>query len=341
MTRVSRAGGAALLATLLCGAATCAAAAAKHASAPASTPPGSTSPSVGQKAEIVPVQHGIYMIYAGAGGNVTIQVGNQGVVVVDAAVAEVSDKVLAAIRSITDKPIRYLMDTSADPDHVGGNENISKAGITYGGGYTQDAHYSFIYAHENVQNAMSAPTGQKSVAPSAAWPTDTYFQDSMELYFNGEPIIMLYAPNAHSDGDSMVFFRSSDVIATGDVYITTGYPVIDVAHGGSINGIIAALNRIIDITVPKENQEDGTLVIPGHGRVSDEYDVVVYRDMVTIIRDRVLDMMKKGRTLEQIEAAKPSSDYDGRFGSVSGPWTTNQFIEAVYRTLKSPPPAPK
>jgi len=323
-----------LLATVLWGGGA-AAAATKHSSAPASTAP------VEQKAEIVPVQHGIYMIYAGEGSNVTIQVGGQGVVVVDAAVAAVSDKILAAIRSVTDKPIRYLMDTSADADHVGGNENISKAGITYGGGYTQDAHYSFIYAHENVQNAMSAPTGQKSVAPSAAWPTDTYFQDSMELYFNGEPIIMLYAPNAHSDGDSMVFFRSSDVIATGDVYITTGYPVIDLAHGGSINGIIAALNRIIDITIPKENQEDGTLVIPGHGRVSDEYDVVVYRDMVTIIRDRVQDMIKKGMTLEQIEAAKPSSDYDGRFGSVSGPWTTNQFIEAVYRTLQSPPQAPK
>jgi glyoxylase-like metal-dependent hydrolase (beta-lactamase superfamily II) len=334
MSRVFYGSRAALLAAVLCGAGA-AAAAAKHSSAPALTKP------VEQKAEIVPVQHGIYMIYAGEGSNVTIQVGDQGVVVVDAAVAGVSEKILAAIRSITDKPIRYLMDTSADADHVGGNENISKAGITYGGGYTQDAHYSFIYAHENVQNAMSAPTGQKSVAPSAAWPTDTYFQDSMELYFNGEPIIMLYAPNAHSDGDSMVFFRSSDVIATGDVYITTGYPVIDIAHGGSINGIIAALNRIIDITIPKENQEGGTLVIPGHGRVSDEYDVVVYRDMVTIIRDRVQDMMKKGMTLEQTEAAKPSSDYDGRFGSVSGSWTTNQFIEAVYRTLQSPPQAPK
>jgi glyoxylase-like metal-dependent hydrolase (beta-lactamase superfamily II) len=312
-----------------------AAAAVKHAAAPELTTPAE------QKAEIVPVQHGIYMIYAGEGSNVTIQVGSQGVVVVDAAVARVSDKILAAIRSITDKPIRYLIDTNADSDHVGGNENISKAGIIYGGGYTQDAHYSFIYAHENVQNAMSAPTGQKSTTPSAAWPTDTYFQDSMEIYFNGEPIIMLYAPNAHTDGDSMVFFRGSDVIASGDVYITTGYPVIDVAHGGSINGIIAALNRIIDITIPKENQEDGTLVIPGHGRVSDEYDVVVYRDMVTIIRDRVQDMMKKGMTLEQIKAAKPSSDYDGRFGADRGPWTTNQFIEAVYQTLKSPPQAPK
>lgn len=292
-------------------------------------------------AEIVHVQRGIYMINAGAGSNVTIQVGDQGVVVVDAAVASVSDKVLAAIRSITSKPIRYLMDTNADPDHVGGNENISAAGLTYGGGYTQDAHYSFIYAQENVLNAMSAPTGKASAAPSAAWPTDTYFTDSMELYFNGEPIIMLYQPNAHTNGDSIVFFRGSDVIAAGDVYITTGYPVIDLAHGGSINGIIDALNRIIKITIPKENQEDGTLVVPGHGRVSDEYDVVTYRDMVTIIRDRIRDMIKKGMSLEAVKAAKPSFDYDGRYGSTSGAWTTDNFIDAVYRSLKSPPQASK
>jgi cyclase len=288
-------------------------------------------------AEIVHVQRGIYMIYAGTGSNVTIQVGDQGVVVVDAAVASVSDQVLAAIRSITNKPIRYLLDTNADPDHVGGNEKISAAGITYGGGYTQDAHYSFIYAHENVLNAMSAPTGQVAAAASAAWPTDTYFQDSMELYFNGEPIVMLYQPNAHTNGDSIVFFRGSDVIAAGDVYITTGYPVIDLAHGGSINGIIDALNRIIKITIPKENQEDGTLVVPGHGRVSDEYDVVTYRDMVTIIRDRVQDMIKKGMSLDAIKAARPSFDYDGRYGSTSGTWTTDDFIAAVYRSLQSPP----
>jgi glyoxylase-like metal-dependent hydrolase (beta-lactamase superfamily II) len=295
----------------------------------------------GTPAEIVHVQRGIYMINAGAASNVTIQVGAQGVLIVDAATAAVSGEILAAIRSITDKPIRYLFDTSADPDHVGGNEQISKAGITYGGGYTQDAHYSFIYAHENVLNAMSAPTGQKSAAPSAAWPTDTYFLDSMELYFNDEPVIMLYQPNAHSDGDSIVFFRGSDVIAAGDVYLTTGYPVIDIAHGGSIDGIIAALNRIIDIAIPKENEEDGTLVVPGHGRVSDEYDVVVYRDMVTIIRDRVKDMIKRGMSLEAIQAAKPSSDYDGRYGATSGAWTTANFIEAVYRTLLSPPAPPK
>lgn len=303
------------------------------------------TPAADDKAEIVHVQRGIYMIYAGAGSNVTIQVGAQGVVVVDASVAAVSDKILAAIRSITDRPIRYLLDTNADADHVGGNEQISRAGITYGGGYTSDEHFSFIFAHENVLNAMSAPTGQKAATASTAWPTDTYFQDSMELNFNDEPIEMIYAPNAHTDGDSLVFFRGSDVIATGDVYLTTGYPVIDLAHGGSIDGIIAALNRIIDITIPKENQEDGTLVVPGHGRVSDEYDVVVYRDMVTVIRDRIRNMIGKGMTLEAIKAAKPSFDYDGRYGTsegaANGASTTEKFIEAVYKSLQAPPQASK
>jgi glyoxylase-like metal-dependent hydrolase (beta-lactamase superfamily II) len=293
------------------------------------------------KAEIVPVQHGVYLIYAGEGSNVVVQTGEQGVVVVDTAVASVSDKILAALRTITDKPVRYVLDTSADADVVGGNEAISRAGVTFGGGYTSDEHFSFIFAHENVLNAMSAPTGKKAATPSTAWPTDTYFQDSMELYFNDEPIQMLYEPNAHSDGDSIVFFRRSDVIATGDVFSTVSYPVIDLEHGGSVNGVIAALNRIIDITIPKRNQEDGTLVVPGHGRVCDEYDVVTYRDMVTIIRDRVADMMKKGMTLDAIKAAKPSFDYDGRYGSTTGTWTTDQFIEAVYTSLKSPPPPPE
>jgi glyoxylase-like metal-dependent hydrolase (beta-lactamase superfamily II) len=156
---------------------------------------------------------------------------------------------------------------------------------------------------------------------------------------------MIYAPNAHSDGDSIVFFRRSDVIAAGDVYLTTGYPVIDLEHGGSIDGIIAALNRIIDITIPKENQEDGTLVVPGHGRVSDEYDVVVYRDMVTVIRDRIRNMISKGMTLEAIKAARPSFDYDGRYGTAegaaNGAATTEKFIEAVYKSLQAPPQASK
>jgi glyoxylase-like metal-dependent hydrolase (beta-lactamase superfamily II) len=285
----------------------------------------------------VHVKGGIYMLAGGGGANVTVQVGDDGIVIVDASVPAMSEKLYAAIRRLSDKPIRYLIDTSADADHVGGNEALSRKGVQFGGGYTKDQNFALIFSHENVLNAMSAPTGKRAAASADAWPTDTYFIDSMELYFNGEAIQMLYAPAAHSDGDSIVFFRGSDVVVAGDVFLTTTYPVIELGHGGSINGIIDALNRIVDITIPKENQEDGTLVVPGHGRVGDEYDVVVYRDMVTVIRDRVQNMIGKGMTLEQVKAAKPTSDYDGRYGATSGNWTTDKFIEAVYQTLKSPP----
>jgi cyclase len=299
------------------------------------------SAAVDSKVEIVHVQRGIYMLYAGAGSNVTVQVGEQGVLVVDAAVASVSDKILAAIRSLSDKPIRYLFDTNADIDHVGGNPKISAAGILYGGGYTHDQQHSFIWAHENVLNAVSAPTGQTGLLPSASWPTASYFVGKMELNFNDEAIEMLHMANAHSDGDSIVFFRGSDVIVAGDVYITTGYPVIELERGGSIDGIIAALNRIIDITIPLRNQEDGTLVVPGHGRVSDEYDVVVYRDMLTIIRDRIVALMGKGMSLDAIKAARPSSDYDARYGATEGTWTTDKFIEAICKSLPAQPPLAK
>jgi glyoxylase-like metal-dependent hydrolase (beta-lactamase superfamily II) len=140
-------------------------------------------------------------------------------------------------------------------------------------------------------------------------------------------------PAAHTDGDSVVYFRHSDILATGDVFTTTGYPMIDLQRGGSINGVVDALNRILDIAFPDFRLEGGTLVIPGHGRICDSADVAYYRDMVTIVRDRVQDMVKKGLTLEQVKAARPTSDYDPRYGSSSGPWTTDQFIEAVYNSL--------
>ena len=283
---------------------------------------------------VLPVQGNVYML-VGAGGNITLQVGNEGVLLVDTSYEEMSDKVVSAVRTLSDKPIRYILNTNADPDHVGGNAPIAKLGMQIAGGNMGVGVNTgaAILAHENVLNRMSAPTGQHSPTASAAWPTDTYFTKRKELFFNGEPIEIISQPSAHTDGDSLVFFRHSDVISAGDLFVTTTYPVVDLPRGGNIQGVIDALNRILDIAIPKEKQEGGTYVIPGHGRLCDEADVLEYRDMVTIIRDRVQDLVKKGMTLDQVKAARPTLDYDGRYGAKTGPWTTDLFIEAVYRSL--------
>jgi len=155
-----------------------------------------------------------------------------------------------------------------------------------------------------------------------------------EFFFNGEPVFMYHVPAAHTDGDSIVFFRRSDVIATGDVYRTDSYPVVDLEKGGTVQGVIDALNLVLDLAVPAHHEEGGTFIVPGHGRISDEFDVLEYRDMVTIIRDRIQAMISKGMTLDQVKAARPTRDYDPRYGAATGAWTTDKFIEAVYRSLK-------
>jgi glyoxylase-like metal-dependent hydrolase (beta-lactamase superfamily II) len=282
----------------------------------------------------MPVQGSVYLL-AGAGGNIAAQVGKDGVLLVDAGLGTLTDKVLAAVRTLSDKPIRYILNTHAHLDHVGGNEALAKAGVPAGGGLVvagPAANAAGIIAHEAVLYALSAPTGEPSVLPVGAWPTEAYPGEVKEVFINGEAIQLLHQPAAHTGGDSVVFFRRSDVVVTGDILDLTRYPVIDAQAGGTFSGIIAGLNRIIDVTVPEDWQEGGTMVIPGHGRIADEADVVEYRDAMTIIRDRIRDMVEKKMTLEQVKAARPTFEYDGRYGT-NGEWTTDMFVEAAFRDL--------
>ena len=268
----------------------------------------------------------VYLL-VGAGGNIGVQTGDEGVLVADTGLAQNSEKVLAAIKKLSDKPIRWVLNTHFHPDHTGGNEAIAKAGSKTNGGPAE------ILSHENVLTRMSAPA---SKIATAAWPTDTYFPEEKDIYFNGEAVMLYHDQAAHTDGDSIIFFRKSDVVMAGDIFVTTSYPFIDQASGGSIQGELNALNRILDIAVPAHEQEGGTFIIPGHGRVCDEADVLEYRDMVTIIRDRIQDMVKRGLTIEQVKAAKPTLDYDRHYGSDTGFVTTAGFIEAVYKDLSKP-----
>ncbi len=284
--------------------------------------------------EVLKLRPNFFMI-AGAGANIAVETGELGAVVVDTGSGQATDRVLEEIRKLTPLPIRYIIDTSADPEHVGGNRKLSAAGRSLvptagqtGGIVIPDAlsngGAAAIVATDNAARRMSAQ------------PSDTFSEDEKDTFLNGEAIQIFAQPAAHTDGDSMAFFRRSDVLVAGDILDLTRFPVIDVARGGSIQGEIDALNRIIAITVPELPlvwQEGGTLVIPGHGRICDEADVVEYRDMLTIVRDIVQDLISKGQTLDQINKADPTADYRPRYGSDSGPWTTDMFVEAVYRSL--------
>jgi cyclase len=294
--------------------------------------------------DVIRLRPNFYMI-AGAGGNIGVQAGSDGVVLVDSGSVAAADKVLAALKAITDLPIRYIINTNADADHVGGNGKLSKAGLTIftnllgnpevakamtnGGGAS-------ILAHDSILRRMSAPTGKTAAFPAESWPNEAYFQKRKAIRMNDEGIEILYQPLAHSDADSMVLFRGSDVVVAGDVLDTTRFPVIDLANGGSIQGEIDALNRLIDLAIPPTPfiyKGVGTYVIPGHGRICEQQDVVDYRDMVVVVRDVVADLIKQGKTLDQIKEARPALPYERRYGAQSGSWTTNMFVEAIYKSL--------
>jgi glyoxylase-like metal-dependent hydrolase (beta-lactamase superfamily II) len=294
--------------------------------------------------ETLPVRGQVSLVSAG-GMNVLVKAGSQSVLVVNTMTEALAEPLLAAIRRLAGaRPIRYVVNTHAHPEFTGGNARVAAAGAqlvagNFAGQAGQGAvegvvPRAFVVAHENVLRAMSAPTGTQPPTPFAGWPTDTFFQAERTLYFNGEGIQLAHVPAASTDGDVLVFFRSSDVIAAGDIYNTVGYPRIDVGRGGSVNGVIEGLNRLVDLAISEQFTEGGTRIVPGRGRISDEFDVVEYRDMVTIVRDRVDAMIRKGLPLEQVKAARPTLDWEPRYGSTSGAWTTAMFVEAVYRSLR-------
>ena len=318
--------------------------------------------------EILPIRGNVYAL-TGAGANIVASVGPDGVLLVDAGKAEMTHKVIAALArlqressaknepkplgwgaetrsSVVDrhivappKPIRYIVNTGPTIDHVGGNEKLRNAGRTFTGGNVagdirDSGEGAAILAHENVLVRLSHVTDGQPAPPADALPTDTYFNDYYKLshFFNGEGVQLLHVPKANTDGDSIVYFRGSDVIALGDLMATESYPVFDVEKGGSIDGIIDGLNAVLDLAITEFRLEGGTMMVPGHGRIVDSGDVAYYRDMLTIIRDRIQDMITKEMTLDEVKTARPAADYDTEYGNTAG-WTSDMFVEAVYKSL--------
>ena len=303
-------------------------------------PPVLSAPAPGE-VEVLPVQGKVFMI-SGAGANITVQAGDQGIMLVDTGTAAMSDKVIAALKTISRRPLRYIVNTTHYDDHTGGNAKIAPTGeivpfrepsYTAGPQGALDTHKASVISYLTVLNRMAMPRGGKAPPPEVGWPDNTYSTEVKRLSFNDEPVVIMHQP-ANTDGNSLIHFRKSDVISAGELLDLTRYPIVDVEAGGSIQSIVEALNRLIELTVPEANAGGGTLVIPAHGRISDHAEVAYYRDMITIIRDRIQDMIKRKMTLAQVKAARPSRDYDSRYGKDAGPWTTDMFVEAAYRSLQ-------
>jgi glyoxylase-like metal-dependent hydrolase (beta-lactamase superfamily II) len=292
-------------------------------------------------ADIVPVKPGLDMVIV-HGENVAVQFGYDGVVAVDSGAPGDSAALLAAIKQISPEPIRYIINTSAARDRTGGNAQLAMAGHGYvqgetgfGGGRFVNTSLAQIMARETVLNTLTAATG--AGYSQDALPSVTYSEGQQNLVLSGQTMeIVPVNPPAHSNGDSFVIFRQADVIAAGDVVDMLRFPQIDVANGGTINGEVAALNRLVDIVAPALPlywQGGGTVVIPGRGRLAQALEIVQYRDMVTIVRDRVQALIDQHRSLAQVRAANPTAGYNNRYGAEKGPWTTDQFVTAVYQTL--------
>jgi glyoxylase-like metal-dependent hydrolase (beta-lactamase superfamily II) len=301
-------------------------------------------PLYAQQLDTIQIRDNVWVIF-GAGGNVTVHVGEDGVMLVDSGSEAMADRTLAAVKAITKAPIRMIINTSADFEHVGGNDKVSLGGVAINPDNFSDEERATVLAHENVLQRLSAPKNRnEKPAPTGMWPTETFTSKLRSFYVNNEAVQVIRQLGAVTDGDVIVHFRRADVIATGDIVDLRRFPVIDPAKGGSIQGELEALNRLLDLTVPPMPlvlKAGRTLVVPGHGRVSDYGELVDYRDMVTTIRDIIQDMVTRGLTLEQVKAANPTAGYRKRYGSDSGAWTTDMFVESIYNGLKNAKPAGK
>lgn len=281
----------------------------------------------GADVDVVHVQGNVYLL-AGEGGNTTAQVGPDGIFLVDSKFAPAVEPMLEALQPHGRGPLRYLVNTHPHPDHTSGNGRLRQLAPD-----TTLEPFSII-AHLNTLNRMVALEREDPEAvPEGALPLASYDVASRDLHFNGEPIVIYHEPHAHTDGDSVVFFRGSNVISTGDIFVPGGYPFIDIGGGGSVRGVIDALNHILELTVPAKTQEGGTYVVPGHGRICDEADVVEYRDMVVIVAERIADMIGRGLSLRQVQRERPTRDYDTEFVNAESFVTAEQFVAAVYASL--------
>lgn len=290
-------------------------------------------PGAGGSLETIKVRENVYAIF-GAGANITVHVGEDGLILVDSGSTAAAAAVVAAVKAISPQPIRLIVNTSADLDHVGGNEVVGAAGVEINPDSFAEEPHATVLAHENVLTRLSGD----SAIPTEIWPSETFTSRVRSMYLNNDAVMVYRMTGAHSDGDTVVLFRKADVIATGDIIDLRSFPVIDPAKGGSIQGELDALNRLLEMTVPAMPlvlKPGRTLLIPGHGRVSDYAELVEYRDMVTTVKDNIEALVKKGLTLEQVKAANPTAGYRARWGKETGPWTTDMFVEAVYNGLKN------
>jgi cyclase len=242
-------------------------------------------------------------VLIGGGGNVTVQSGADGVLLVDTSFAELAPKIMTAIRKLSGGPVRYVINTHVHTDHIGGNEALVKLGAT-----PEMPAPARVIAHLSVLDRMVTPPKGEAAVPGTLWPNDTYSTPYKDLFFNGEAVYITHIPNAHTDGDSIVFFRRSDVLSVGDLFVPDQYPFLDLARGGGVQGLIDGLNKILEIAVPAKYQEGGTMIVPG--------------------------LIKQGKTLEQVKSAKPSRDYDTQYAGEGAFVTADAFVESIYRSLK-------